>query len=186
MTFPSPPSQVERIRAGDLRAFEELYVASFPGLCRFAQAQGHSREGAEEIVQDVFVTIWTRRREIAVDGTLDGYLYGAVRRRALMVRRHEHVVERTRTLVFESSEGVWRGSTPDDPVRSVLREEARSRLAEAIEALDERSRLAITLRWNHGLDYRSIGEALEISPDAARMQVSRAQLVLRRLLTEMS
>jgi RNA polymerase sigma-70 factor, ECF subfamily len=182
MPEPSEPPFLERLRAGDLAAFEELYMTTFAGLWRFANAQVHSREVAEEIVHDVFTTVWLRREALDIRGSIEGYLYGAVRRRAMQVYRHERVLDRTNALVVDASEGLWRGSVSETPEELVLIEEIKLEVNRAVEALPETARAAITLRWNHNLDYKTIGEVLGMSADAVRMQVSRAQATLRAIL----
>jgi DNA-directed RNA polymerase specialized sigma24 family protein len=49
---------------------------------------------AEELVQDVFFTLWERRAEWIVTGTVPAYLFSAVRSRALNVRRRDAVEQR--------------------------------------------------------------------------------------------
>jgi RNA polymerase sigma factor (sigma-70 family) len=178
----APDLLLERIRRGDTAAFDELYLATYAGLRRFAEIQLGSRDGAEEVVHDVFLSLWERRAKLEITTSVPGYLYGAVRLKALERVRHEKMAHTATPKVIESSEGHWRGISPQNPESSAILNEIKAELREAVKDLPPTTRLAISLRWNQGLDYPAIGEALGISADAARMQVSRAQVALRKVL----
>ena len=82
------PEWAERIRSDNEAAFEALFRALAPGLCVLATRYVGSHQVAEEIVQDLFLQLWTRRSELAVEHSLTAYLFTAVRNRALnQVRR---------------------------------------------------------------------------------------------------
>src|SRR5687767_9394897 len=87
--------QVSRTREGDSTAFEEIFREYAPGLVGFAAATLHSREPAEEIVQEIFLSIWANRTSWRVDNSLTSYLYQAVRRRIANALRDEKVRARS-------------------------------------------------------------------------------------------
>src|SRR2546421_8073921 len=84
-----------RIRTGDAAAFERAFRAYLPALCKFACRYVHSREVAQELVHDVFATLWEERARLSV-GKLKSYLYAAVRNSAISHLRHERVERRWR------------------------------------------------------------------------------------------
>ena len=71
-----------RIRGGDIDAFEALYRAYWQRLYAFAFRYGHVKEDAEEVVQDVFFRIWRGRADWVPAGAVRNYLYLAVRNAA--------------------------------------------------------------------------------------------------------
>src|SRR5215216_5650542 len=83
------PEWVERIRAGDEPAFEALFRALAPGLCALVTRYVGARAVAEEIVQDLFLELWTRRSELSIDQSIAAYLFTAARNRALNHRKRE-------------------------------------------------------------------------------------------------
>jgi len=72
----------DRIRAGDVDAFEALYRAYWQRLYAFAFRYGHVKEDAEEVVQDVFFRIRRGREDWVPAGAVRNYLYLAVRNAA--------------------------------------------------------------------------------------------------------
>lgn len=80
-----------RIRAGDQDAFASLYRTLYTILWRIAILVTRSAPTAEEIVQDVFLTLWDRRETLDVDADIRVYLAAAVRNRAHDLSRHRTV-----------------------------------------------------------------------------------------------
>ena len=52
---------VRRLRAGDERALEELFRAYYAGMCAFVRRFVYAPDIAEELVQDVFFKVWSKR-----------------------------------------------------------------------------------------------------------------------------
>ena len=64
---------IARVKAGDRGAFNELYGIYWASLVNYA-GLFVGDDGAEDVVQDVFVRVWLRRDNLRDDGTLQGYL----------------------------------------------------------------------------------------------------------------
>ncbi len=75
---------LENLRADDGLAFAELYDRYWQELYAAAYRKLGSREGAEEVVQEIFVTLWQQRHGPAI-AHLPAYLRTAVRYRVLDV-----------------------------------------------------------------------------------------------------
>src|SRR2546421_4233159 len=72
----------DRIRAGDIAAFETLYRTYWQRLYAFAFRYVQLKEDAEEIAQEVFFRIWRGRAQWMPAGAVRNYLYLAVRNAA--------------------------------------------------------------------------------------------------------
>lgn len=64
------------------RAFEEIFKRYWADLYRVAYARTKSREEGEEIVQEIFATLWKNRNALIIDN-LSNYLFSAVRKRVI-------------------------------------------------------------------------------------------------------
>ena len=80
---------LDRIRVGDIQAFETLFRQTYDPLVRFAYSMLRSRAVAEEVVQELMLELWRRRETLRVAGPLNGYLFQSVRNRALNELRRE-------------------------------------------------------------------------------------------------
>ena len=168
---------VRRIRAGEVAAFEALFHAHYVGLRDFATALTGSTEAADEVVQDVFARVWSGRERWEVrGGSVRGYLYGAVRNGAASRGRHR-LVERRWFARFAGERGT--DAAPDDALSTVVADETSAAVQRAIAELPERARLAVTLRWMHGLRNAEIAEAMGISLKGVEIQITRALKTLR-------
>ena len=190
---------VARIRAGDESAFESLYLAHHEGLWRFAYSHVRSREVAEELVHDLFLSIWGSRANWVVNTRVRAWLYAAVRNLALNHLRHERVVART---LGGGSRGVTgcparppfddgcpgpltMGAPPMGQLEAVEAGEMDDAFVHAIADLPERRRIAMTLRWKQDMSPLEIARVLGTTPEAVRVLLTRARADLGDLLDRM-
>jgi RNA polymerase sigma-70 factor (ECF subfamily) len=175
---PSATDLARRIRDGDASALEALFREHYGPLCRFANRYLHDRAAAEDLVQDVFTSIWAGRLRLEVRGSLRSYLFAAVRNRALNLRKHqlvEHDWERDEAL--PEVRALHRAPPrPDDALDDV---ERRDHLRAALEALPERCRLVMQLRWEEQMSHAEIAEVLGITVKGVERQLARGLRALR-------
>ncbi|WP_234364045.1 RNA polymerase sigma-70 factor [Lunatibacter salilacus] len=67
------------LRQGDIKAFDELYHRYAKKLMAFALKFFTNKEIAEEAVQEIFIRIWERRRELDENKSFKSYLFQAVK-----------------------------------------------------------------------------------------------------------
>ena len=70
---------VELLKQGKDRAFDELYFRYRDLLVRFVYVRMKSVPVSEEIVQEVFTTIWERRKTLVIQKKFSAYMYTSVR-----------------------------------------------------------------------------------------------------------
>jgi RNA polymerase sigma-70 factor (ECF subfamily) len=175
-TWPDESDAVARIRAGDEAAFESLFREYHAPLCRFVYGFLRSRDLAEEVVQEVFLALWSRRASWDVQGTVRSYLYGAARNRALNHLKRARIEQKWREAA--PSEAL----APAEATDSAETKEVAALVRSAIDALPERCRLVMMLRWQHHLKHVEIAEALGISIKGVENQLRRGLDLLRRAL----
>jgi RNA polymerase sigma-70 factor (ECF subfamily) len=169
---------VERLRAGDVRALEELFRQQYEPLCRFAERYLRDRAASEDLVQDLFAALWARRTRLDLRGSLRAYLFASVRNRALNVRKHrlvEHDWEREEA----APEVRVLHRTPRRPDELLDERERDARVRAAVAQLPERCRLVMQLRWQEQLAYSEIASILGISVKGVEIQLARGLRALR-------
>lgn len=176
-----PPEVLARwaaaISDGDAVAFESLFHTFYDRLCDYAEAYVRSPHTAEEIVDDVFLALWSRRDRLRLERSVASYLYIAVRNRALT-----HLRRATTERAFAAREEARsrhevpeRGSEVEDTVRS---RELFAHAQRAIEALPPRVRETYLLFYRHGRSYAEIAEMMGVSVRTVENQLARS---LKRL-----
>ncbi len=187
---------VDRIRAGNEPAFEALYLAHHDGLWKFAFTYVRSRDVAEELVQDVFLSLWHGRASWEVQTRARAWLFAAVRHLALNHLRHERVAARAlggssgaarpatphRGSAVARIEASTMGAPPADQHEMAEARELDEAIGRAIAELPERRRIAMTLRWKEDMSPLEIAHVLGTTPAAVRVLLTRARADLAALL----
>jgi RNA polymerase sigma-70 factor (ECF subfamily) len=187
---------VARIRAGNEPAFQALYLAHHDGLWRFAFTYVRSRDVAEELVQDVFLSLWDGRASWEVQTRARAWLFAAVRHLALNHLRHERIVARALGSSGEGGrlasphcassvariEASTMGAPPANQQEMAEARELDEAIVRAIAELPERRRIAMTLRWKEDMSPLEIATVLGTTPEAVRVLLTRARADLAALL----
>jgi len=155
-------------RAGDMTALAELYRRFSPTLMGVAYRLLASRQGAEDVLHDVFVGLPEALRKYEERGRLESWLKQVTARVALSVLRHEKTTSR-----LESSPG---------PV--ALNPETRITLQSAVAALPSSLRAVLVLKEIEGFTHAEIAAMLGISKGASEVRLHRALAALRAALTK--
>jgi RNA polymerase sigma-70 factor (family 1) len=79
------------LKRGNKLAFQKIYNTYWEKLFAYTYNRLQIRETSEEIVQDVFFSLWAKRESIVITSSLGSYLYGATRNRLLNELRSEKV-----------------------------------------------------------------------------------------------
>ena len=176
-----PRDCFQRIRDGDLEAFEALFRAMHQPLVAFGTRYVGDAARAEELVQDIFFALWQGRAEWVVTGSVTAYLYSAVRNRALNLRRRDAVEQSwADDEAHDSVRALHPAPTRPDTALETL--EARSRLEAAMDALPPRLAQVMLMRWHGGLSYAEIADTLGISVKGVENQLGRGLKALRAAL----
>lgn len=176
---------VQRVREGDTLAFEMIFAAFHEELLAHARQIVQSPAIAEEVVQDVFLAIWTTRERWSIRTSLHAYLWRAVHNVATRAGA-SRTRGPARGLLLEDAERALparfadAASAPD-----VLAE--RAALADAVEEAERimppRAREVFALRHQHELSNREIASTLGISLKTVETHMTRALTTLRKHLT---
>ncbi len=164
-----------RMHSGDEYAFNTLVRLYAEPLYRLAYVRAHDTQIAEDVVQDVFATVWDKRAQLDVHGNVQGYLVRAVRNRVFDVLRHRRSQERVEDLARLELAGI---NVVNDGELAIDAEELASVVAEALTTLSPRTREIFMLRRERGMSYDDIADALNVGVPTVRNQVSRATQVL--------
>jgi RNA polymerase sigma-70 factor (ECF subfamily) len=163
--------------AGQPDAFESLFRQHYARLCELVHGYVRARDTAEDIVQELFVTLLEKRDRVEAHELTTAYLYVAARNRALKHLRHARVVERHRTR--EAGNAATGAGDTDHRVRE---QEAARAVEAAIADLPERCREIFLLSRRQHMTYAEIAAALGISVKTVEVQMWRALQKLRRML----
>ncbi len=176
---------VKGLKAGDDTAFATLLDRYSARTYRTARTVTGNPHDAEEVVQDVFMTVFQKIGSFEGRSAFSTWLYRITVNAAMMkVRRKQDRVEEDpeRWLpVFDADAHhahpveAW----PVDPEKILLEQEGRDAVRQALTSLPVEYRTVIALRDLQGLSGEEAAEILGISPAAVRSRLHRARLALR-------
>ena len=167
----------EKIRSGDIRAFETLFHRYYKHLCVYATSLIHEDDEAEEFVQDMFVRIWDKRFQLEIKSSVRNYLFRSVKNLCLNYISHNRIKSAyTRKVLSEA------GNMDDD--ESFFEPELAAKIEKCISELPEKRREIFRLSREAGLKYQEIAETLGISVKTVEVQMGLALKALRDKLKE--
>lgn len=161
-------SLLRDISLGRIKAFEFLYSEYYNELCVFAQSLVRASDEAEDIVQNVMISLWEKRATLTISKSLKSYLYRAVYNGFVNLYRKKrkeitalHEVRYQAMMVFSELDN------------SVIEKKMVFLNAE-IDKLPKKCREIFVMSKKQGLKYREIAEELQISIKTVEAQMSRA------------
>lgn len=175
----------KRTESEDLKAFELLYNEHYEALCRYSQRFVFDLDTSREIVQDVFISIWEKRRILLGGESLKPYLYRSVRNKCLDYLKHLKVKsEYEKMRIQEIQESSYNSfNTEDHPLDGLITKELKNAISSAIENLPPKCRKIFELSRYEGKKYREISEELNISVKTVETQMSRALKSIKQQLS---
>lgn len=158
-------------------AFQQLFDAYGKRIFHFASSYFDDPMDAEEIVQEVFLKVWSRRTKLSDQKSLDAYLFTIAKNGIL------------NTIRKAKSEQVYLTWAELNPGRSVLLEEEINFIEltkayhEAVEQLSPKRKRVFILSREQNLTYAEIASAMNISSRTVENQMSAALTCIKKHLS---
>lgn len=170
-------SLVNLLMESDQYAYTEIFERYKALLYQHAYRMLQDEDEVNDLVQDLFLTLWQKRENLDIKSSLSSYLYSAVRNRVFDVMAHQKVVNKyLESIKFFREEGK---SVTDEHLRA--KELARI-IESSIHALPPKMREIYEITRDSDATYREVGELLQLSEKTVKQQVYNALKILRRKL----
>ncbi len=168
----------EKIRNGDISAFEKVFREFYAPLTLFATTFVKDKDVAEEIVQDFFYHYWKDRKQTQIQSSMKSYFFQSIRNRALKHLRHENV-----KLKYASQ--TMAEATPSletYELNTYELKELESTINNILDKLPPVCSQIFRMNRFEGLKYREIAERLSISIKTVEANMSKALTAFRQEL----
>jgi len=179
---------LRQVGAGDADAFTTLYRRRQAGIYRFALQMCGSEGIAEDVTQEVFMTLVARESQMfdPTRGTLASYLYGIARNQVLRrLEKERHFV----ALVDETMDEGHATAHPvaeHDPLAELARGELIESVRGAVLALPAHYREVVVLCELHEMSYAEAAMVLGCAVGTVRSRLHRARALLVERLREVT
>ena len=170
---------VDLLTQGDKKAFETIYLRYASDVYRFARKNIPLKEDCEEMIQDVFESLWIRHENLKVV-SLRHYLFTAIRYRVIRYFYAKGVRKR-----YAENYKLFAASYhPMDDLIKSPGESLQEKLIKSLAGLPERCQTAIKLRLMENLSNDEIANQMNITKKTVEFYISRALNHLRHSVKE--
>ena len=177
---------VESFRAtNDTAAFIELTSRYTQKVHNLAMRITRIEEDAEEILQDVFITVYNKIQSFEGKSAFSSWLYRLTANTSFMKlrKRRQHAAISLDDLGAGASEGLANSRSDSCDINYLTsRHELRKELEAAIEELPDEYKVIFILRDVDGLSNQEVGEVLDLSVPAVKSRLHRSRMMLRKRL----
>lgn len=169
---------LEALALDDRGAFAELYERYWYQVFALAYRKLKSRETAEELVQELFATLWHKRAQHSI-AQLEHYLLAAINRRVLgYIRAHRvrsHYASYCRTVLTAATH---------DTEETMAATDLAAAFSRGVELLPAKSREVFRLSRLEHQSVEEIASRLDVTPKAVEYHLTKSLKLLRTYLRE--
>lgn len=163
----------------DKEAFTMLYRRYWESLFATASRALRSKTDAADLVQDIFLSIWNRRHDLRITGSLGAYLQTSVRYNVIKyieknITRRDYLVLLTEVLV---------NSQPPDAESQIQVKELQHTIQSAVEQMPKKMREVYQLSRKHHLSHKEIAERLDISDETVKKHIQHALQIIKTAIS---
>jgi RNA polymerase sigma-70 factor (ECF subfamily) len=176
----------KQINEGNIEAFKSLYDTFYTCLLLYANSIINDIELSKDILQDIFLKLWEKRKEFTIKYSLKSYLYTAVRNSCMDHLKHRKVEKKyvdhslvelkDKELAFFSELFIH---PEEDDFEKYLNE-----INAVIEKLPEQCRKIFKLSRFEGMKNNEVARHLNLSVRTIDTQLYRALKTLQEKLNK--
>ena len=194
MTY-SEKNLIPLLKSRDEQAFNWVYERYYPKMFRLAMKYLKDETEAQDVVQDVFITLYERINDFRQESTLDTWLYRVCVNACLMrmrKKKREEYLELEEEIL--SSQKFSQEKFPEDwsgiflntlsPLEKVFYQELLEELFQAGKEMGEARWQAFWLRNFYGYSEKELTEKLGVSLSALKSRLHRSRRFMRRKYQE--
>ena len=180
---------IRKAKQGDMHAFEELILKHEKIVYNLALRMMNHSEDAKDVSQEVFLKAYRSLSNFDERSAFSTWIYRITHNTCIdEMRKRKGKQNYSLEEELENEEGSMQRQIADEgdtPEESLLREEQKSEILQALDSLSEEHKAAIVLRDVKGLSYEEIAEILEVSLGTGISRISRARIQLKNEILKM-
>jgi RNA polymerase sigma-70 factor (ECF subfamily) len=178
---PEDQELLRRAATGDREAFTAFYRRRQHGVYRFALNMSGSEATAEEVTQEVFMTLIREPGSYDPNrGSVAAFLYGIARNHVLRIRKRDWRFTELSKGEGDPDSAVW--ASEDSTIRDLIRDEEALAVRKAILSLPPVHREVVVLCELEEMSYADAADILGCAIGTVRSRLHRARQSLRQTL----
>jgi len=176
---------VDRARAGDQSAFEQLVLEHQNKVYSLAFRMVNDREEAADLAQEAFLKAWQGLPAFQGESSFATWIYRLTTNLCIDYIRRQKRRQEVQPVASLDDPDSGLGEPADwkqDPQHHVERQELHRALARALQQLPDYQRQILVMRELSGLSYQEIGQALDLDLGTVKSRIARARKNLQKIL----
>lgn len=166
------------VKEDNTKAFEELYNRHWAGLVDTAYRRLQSSQRAEDLVQDLFISLYQKRQTVEFTVSLQAYLHQALKYKVLNEFRSDNTRQTYQKTLF------FRDISKNDFANELEAKELHRKIDAVLESLPEKCRKVFLLSRRENRSNKDISQYLAISLSTVEKHIGKALKTLRTSLPE--
>lgn len=165
------------MQAGDEDAFSQIRDKYYHTVYLSAYIILYDQAEAEDVAQEVFIALWSKKNRIQIESTLSAYLTKSARNLSLNKLSHKQKYNKRNQLYSEST-----GTTEQPTTVTTVYDDLLERIAEAIKDLPEMSRRSIEMVYWEKRTHKEVAQITGLSVNTIKTQIYNSLKSIRSKL----
>lgn len=165
----------ELVKLGNATAFQHLYDRLYYILLSQALRKVKSKEDAQDLTQDLFMNIWTKRDHINIEGQVINFLFASLRNSVI-----NFYIKTKKQDEREELFQYFKAQFEETTDRTIHNNELEQIIQQEIDALPLKMKQIYLLSRNQELSHKEIADLLAISELTVKKQVANALKILKK------
>jgi RNA polymerase sigma-70 factor (ECF subfamily) len=175
----STPHLVTSLKQGDTLAMENIYRNHWETVLDSVYKRVRDEEVAQDITQEIFISLWENRERLVIEGSLGAYLQGAVKYKVINYFKSAIVKEKHQddlTMLVGEQNATSAES-------QLLLKDLHKEIDEALMELPDKMRLIFSMSRKQEKTIQEISLELNLSAQTVKNQISAALKVVKKRLS---
>lgn len=169
---------LQRISEDDSTAFTILYRRYWEEMYVVAAKALREKADAGDVIQDVFLSLWNRRHELKIEGTLAGYLHTAVRYKAIH-HIEKNITRRDYVALLADVSVNW---LPPNAEINLQVEALQKAVSSVVTNMPPKMRQVYLLSRQKQLSHKEIAEQMSVSVETVKKHIQHALQLIKAAL----
>ncbi|OWK71790.1 RNA polymerase sigma factor [Pedobacter sp. AJM] len=170
---------IASLKNDDPFAMEQIFHIHWEKVFDLAFKKLGDETLAQDITQEIFISLWEKRKKLDLTGHLSGYLCGAVKNRVIDYYRSSSIKD-IHQVEYANLMNQRREIAPDE---HLIRQDTAKEVEAVLQLLPERMRLVISMSREQDKTVKEIAAELNISVQTVKNQITTAMKILRENLS---
>ncbi len=171
---------IEEIKKGNRKVYKTFFLKNYQDLVIYANGYLFDQQASEDIVQDVFIYLWEKPKNIVIKSSLKGYVTTMVKNRCLNYLKAIKITDNYNYLELNISlitEHVF------DDVSYENKKIVYHQVLKIIDTLPDKMQQVVKLKFLHNYKYAEIAKELGISVNTVKTHLKRAKSTITKMVT---